>query len=134
MSATTRDNSDSTQTIFLSGPAGLARILAQDQPEAALWGPEEMRAMWQHQQEITEGLYFQGQLGLLSDKNFLEQYYKNEFDMGPNQETFAYLTWQRRNFGASALIEDRFNRQWVSETNWLPRAAVALELELWTFF
>ena len=49
MSATTRDNSDSTQTIFLSGPAGLARILAQDQPEAALWGPEEMRAMWLHQ-------------------------------------------------------------------------------------
>src|SRR5438477_11246044 len=39
----------STQTIFLSGPAGLARILAQDQPCTALWGPEEMRAMWQHQ-------------------------------------------------------------------------------------
>jgi hypothetical protein len=49
MSATNRDDSDSTQTIFMSGPAGLARILAQDQPEAALWGPEEMRAMWLHQ-------------------------------------------------------------------------------------
>ena len=66
-------------------------------------------------------MYFQGQLGLLSDKNFLEQYYKNEFDMGPNQETFAYLTWQRRNFGASALAEDRVTRQWVTETNWLPQ-------------
>src|SRR5437016_5071845 len=43
------EHSDPTQTIFLSGPAGLARILAQDQPEAALWGPEEMRAMWLHQ-------------------------------------------------------------------------------------
>ncbi|MBN9121765.1 MAG: hypothetical protein J0I06_21935, partial [Planctomycetes bacterium] len=85
--------------------------------------PQDLRgrALWRHQQEVTEGLYFQGQLGLLSDKNFLEQFYKNEFDMGPNQETFAYLAWQRRNFGATALIEDRVTRQWVSETNWLPR-------------
>jgi len=43
------NDSTSTQTIFLSGPAALARILAQDQPDTALWGPEEMRAMWQHQ-------------------------------------------------------------------------------------
>ena len=43
------EHSDSTQTIFLSGPAGLARILAQDQPDAALWGQQEMRAMWEHQ-------------------------------------------------------------------------------------
>ena len=43
------DDSTSTQMIFMSGPAGLARILAQDQPGTALWGPEEMRAMWQHQ-------------------------------------------------------------------------------------
>ncbi len=31
---------------------------------------------WRHQQEIIEGLYFQGQVAYLSDKNFLEQYYK----------------------------------------------------------
>ncbi|AMV28159.1 Organic solvent tolerance protein [Gemmata sp. SH-PL17] len=79
------------------------------------------RALWRHQQEVMEGTYFQGQFAYLSDKNFLEQYYKNEFDMGPNQETFAYLTWQRRNFGASALVQDRLNREWVSTTNWLPR-------------
>ena len=58
---------------------------------------------------------FQGQLALLSDKNFLEQYYKNEFDLGPNQETFAYLAWQRRNFGATALVQDRLARSWVGE-------------------
>ena len=58
-------------------------------------GPEPVppefrgRAGWRHQQEILEGLYFQGQVAYLSDKNFLEQYYKNEFDDGPNQETFA---------------------------------------------
>jgi hypothetical protein len=79
------------------------------------------RATWRHQQEVIDGLYFQGQLGLLSDRNFLEQYYKNEFDLGPNQETFGNLTWQRRIFGASLLFEDRVGRNFVTETNWLPR-------------
>jgi hypothetical protein len=78
------------------------------------------RILFRHQQEVDSEFYFQGQLAWLSDVNFFEQYYKNEFDIGPNQETFAYLTWQRRNFGANVLAEDR-NRQWVSETNWLPK-------------
>lgn len=39
----------SNHTIFLSGPAGLARLLAQDQTKQPVWAPEEMRAMWQHQ-------------------------------------------------------------------------------------
>lgn len=79
------------------------------------------RALWRHQQEVGDEFYYQGQLAYLSDKNFLEQYYKNEFDTGPNQETFAYLSWARRNLGASALVEYRLDRAWVSETNWLPR-------------
>ena len=47
------DDSDSTQTIFLSGPRSLARILAQDQPDAALWEPQEMRSIWQHQMRAS---------------------------------------------------------------------------------
>jgi LPS transport system D len=84
------------------------------------------RAMWRHQQEILEGLYFQGQLAFLSDQNFLEQFYKQEFDTGPNQETFAYLTWNRRNLWAAGLIEPRLDRPWNPETQWLPRLDGAL--------
>ncbi|MFM8270934.1 MAG: LPS assembly protein LptD, partial [Gemmata sp.] len=79
------------------------------------------RVLWRHQQEILEGMYFQGQLAYLSDKNFLEQFYQQEFNRGPNQETFAYLTYQRGVAGASVLAEQRFGREWVTETNWLPR-------------
>ncbi len=79
------------------------------------------RALWRHQQEILEGLYFQGQLAHLSDKNYLEQFYKQEHDLGPNQETFAYLAWQRRNSGATVLAETRLDRPWVTETSWLPK-------------
>jgi len=79
------------------------------------------RADWRHQQEIIEGLYYQGQLAYLSDKNFLEEYYKQEFDTGWNHETFSYLKYQRRNYAASALLEYRLDRPWVAETSWLPR-------------
>jgi hypothetical protein len=90
-------------------------------------GPEPMpsqargRFLWRDQRELTDELYFQGQGAYLSDMNFLEQYYKNEFNLYPNQETFAYLAWQRRNFGANALVEARVDRRWVDETNSLPR-------------
>jgi hypothetical protein len=95
-------------------------------------GPEPIppefrgRAGWRHQQEILEGLYFQGQVAYLSDKNFLEQYYKNEFDLGPNQETFAYLSWNAGNWWASGLANVRLERPWVPETQWIPRLDGAL--------
>jgi hypothetical protein len=70
---------------------------------------------------VTDRLYYQGQFSYLSDKNFLEQFFKQEFDTGPNQETFGYLTWQDRNYGASALLKQRVGRDWMTDTNWLPR-------------
>ncbi len=79
------------------------------------------RALWRHQQEVTDRLYFQGQFAYLSDKNFLEQFYKQEHDRGPNQETFGYLTWQNRNYGVSGLVQERMGRDWITSTNWLPR-------------
>jgi hypothetical protein len=84
------------------------------------------RALWRHQQEILQGLYFQGQVAYQSDQNFFEQYYKQEFDLGPNQETFAYLTWNYRQFWAAGLVEDRMFRNWIGETNWLPRVDGAI--------
>jgi hypothetical protein len=84
------------------------------------------RFLWRHQEEFTPELFFQGQLAYLSDKNFLEQYYKSEFDLGPNQETFANLTWQQNNYLLNGLIEPHFDRPWVPETSWLPRVDGAL--------
>ena len=79
------------------------------------------RGLWRHQQEILEGLYFQGQVAYLSDQNFFEQYYKQEFDYGPSQESFAYLTWQQDNLWASGLVLPRLGQNWMTRTEWLPR-------------
>jgi hypothetical protein len=115
----------------LAGPTGMIRLYGiKDQGQDLLGGfrgPEPVhpefrgRALWRHQQEIIEGLYFQGQAAYVSDKNFVEQFFKQEWDTGPNLETFAYLTYQRRNFAVTGLADDRLNRDWIAQTQWLPR-------------
>lgn len=79
------------------------------------------RFLWRHQQEFSTDLFFQGQAAYISDKNFVEQYYKSEWDTGPNQETFANLTWQQNNYILNGLIEPHIDRPWIAETSWLPR-------------
>ncbi|VTT96793.1 organic solvent tolerance protein : Organic solvent tolerance protein OstA-like protein OS=Pirellula staleyi (strain ATCC 27377 / DSM 6068 / ICPB 4128) GN=Psta_0111 PE=4 SV=1: OstA_C [Gemmataceae bacterium] len=116
----------------LQPPAGLVKLYGlRDHGTDILGGnrgPEPAqpdyrgRADWRHQQEIIQGLYYQGQVAYLSDKNFLEEFYKQEFDTEPNHETFAHLKYQQRNLAVSGLFEYRLNRPWVSETQWLPRA------------
>jgi hypothetical protein len=79
------------------------------------------RLLFRHYQEIGEDLTFLGQFAWLSDRNFLEQYYKTEFDNDINQETFVYVKDQHDNWALSILAEPRL-RWWVTETQWLPRA------------
>jgi hypothetical protein len=76
-------------------------------------------------QDLPYGFSGQAQLSALSDKNFLEQYYKPIFDNDPNQETFLYLKQQQDNWAWTILTEPRI-RNWVTETQWLPRADVFL--------
>jgi hypothetical protein len=71
--------------------------------------------------DLPDGFSFQAQTSVLSDKNFLEQYYKLEFDNENNQETFLYGKWVHDNMAATLLTEPRI-RNWVTETEWLPRA------------
>jgi hypothetical protein len=71
-------------------------------------------------QELPEGFSVQAQVSALSDRNFLEQYFKREFDLDWNQATFVYVKQQQDNWAWSALVEPRL-RNWVTETEWLPR-------------
>jgi len=89
------------------------------------------RASWRHDEEFGDGWRFQGQVSLLSDKNFFEQYFKPEFDLGQNQETFGYLTLRRPVWGGSILAETKL-RSWMTEVEWLPKADGYLSG--WTFF
>lgn len=85
---------------------------------------------WTHNQDLYEvGTAFtrlQGQFAYFSDKNFYEQFYKLHYDQDPNPETFLYLYGGVGNFAWSALGEANFNREWVTETQWLPEVKAAL--------
>jgi hypothetical protein len=70
--------------------------------------------------DLPGGYTIQSQISVLSDRNYLEQYFKYRFDADPNQNTYAYFKQSQDNWAYSALIEPRI-RNWVTETEWLPR-------------
>jgi hypothetical protein len=79
------------------------------------------RAFWrQGFYDLPYGFNVQSQVSLLHDRNFLEQYYKREFDTEPNQATFLYAVQRQDNWAWSGLVEPRV-RNWVTETERLPR-------------
>jgi hypothetical protein len=89
--------------------------------------PEETfrgRAFWNHRQHLVGGLLddwtVQGEVGWISDRTFLEQYYESEWDQNPDQLTGVRLkrTYDSQSFSveANARVNDFF-----TQTQWLPR-------------
>ncbi len=110
--------------------ASLVRgYIIHDEGEDILGGPrtfqppKEVRGRFlvRHRQEISENLTFLGQFSYISDRNFLEQFFKREWEEDINQETFVYLKYQQDNWALSLLVEPAL-RPWITETEWLPRA------------
>jgi hypothetical protein len=69
---------------------------------------------------LPEGFQFQTQAYLWSDRNFLEEYFKREFDTEVNMQTFVYLKQQQGNWAWTGLVEDR-PLWWMTWTESLPR-------------
>jgi hypothetical protein len=90
------------------------------------FGPTNFRGwgLWRNTiEDMPYGFSFLSQVSGLSDRNFLEQYYKRVFDLDPNQATFWFLKQQstdQGNWAWTAMIEPRI-RRWVTETQELPR-------------
>jgi hypothetical protein len=79
------------------------------------------RFLWRHQQEISDTVDVQAQIAYLSDRTFLEQFYKFEFDQGPNQETFVHVKHRDGPLFLSGLVQPYFFRTFANEVNWLPK-------------
>ncbi len=73
--------------------------------------------------ELPNGFTVQTQLAYLSDRNFHEQYFFMEFLTDINQSTFVYVKQvpEHANYGYTGLIEPRLGREWVTQTESLPR-------------
>jgi hypothetical protein len=111
---------DDTHTDDLGGSNrfGLPRGSEDHHPDA------RGRFLWQQNvQDLPYGFSVQSQISVLSDKNYLEQFFKSEFDnqINPQQDTFLYVKQQQDSWAWTLLTEPRI-RNWVTETEWLPRA------------
>lgn len=71
-------------------------------------------------EHVYEDLRAQIEFGYLSDRYFLEEYYKRLFDVGLDQETLAYVIRQKQNWAYSIWTEANL-QNWYTDTQWLPR-------------
>lgn len=83
-------------------------------------GPERFRALWRHRQEISGGPTVTGEIGVLSDRNFLEQYYEKDFDRDKDVETLLNAQQTYDNWTWAALGRPIVN-DFETTTGWLPR-------------
>jgi hypothetical protein len=71
-------------------------------------------------QEMPNGFSVQAQVAAISDQNYLDQYFNPDWITGPNEETYVYVKQQKFDWAWTALAEVN-DRNWVTETQWLPK-------------
>jgi len=86
---------------------------------------ERYRLQLRHRQEMPYGITVLGELGILSDRNFLEQFYEKEFDQGKDVESLLYVKQQFDNLAWTALARPQIN-EFETTTQWLPKANLHL--------
>lgn len=80
------------------------------------------RLQLRHRQRVGDSVDVIAELGLLSDRNFLEQYWENEWDEDKDHETRIYIKQQFADNAAwTALGQPRLN-DFETETEWFPKA------------
>ncbi|WP_145114607.1 hypothetical protein [Gimesia panareensis] len=78
-----------------------------------------------HRQESPFGMTLTGEGGLLSDRNFLNEYFENTFETGKDVETLLHLKQQQENWSWSVIGRTRLNG-FTTTTDWLPKADLFL--------
>ena len=82
--------------------------------------PNRGRFQWQHRHFFSDSLSLQSETGYVSDRNFLEQYYENEFDRGKDQEMLGYLLHRGDGWAWSLIGRPQIN-EFENNTQWMPR-------------
>lgn len=85
-------------------------------PEAETRG----RIRGQHRQMLPDGFQFTAELGWISDRNFLEQYFEYEWDELKDQTTGLDLKRYAGNSSWDIMANVRLN-DFFTQTEWLPR-------------
>jgi len=78
------------------------------------------RFFWQHRQQLPGDFQLTGEVGWISDRNFLEEYHEREWDQLKDQSTGIELKRTRDNISWSVSADVRLN-DFFTQTEWLPR-------------
>ncbi len=78
------------------------------------------RLLWQHRHQMPADWQLSLEAGLISDRNFLEEYFQREWDELKDQTTGAELKQLAENRSFSITADVRLNR-FFTQTEWLPR-------------
>lgn len=76
-----------------------------------------------HRQRMPQGVTLFGEIGYVSDRNYLEQYDEIQFDEGKDLETLAGIRQDSGPFSANLLVRPGVN-PFETTTEWLPRADI----------
>jgi hypothetical protein len=73
--------------------------------------PSETRGRftWRHRQYLPDDWQVSLEFSYLSDANFLQEYFRNEYDTGKEQESLIYVKKQRDNWAFTGLYKNRLN-------------------------
>ena len=71
---------------------------------------ERGRVLMRHKQFLPKDWQVQFELSYISDRNFLETFFPNEFYAGKEQETLLYIKKQTNNWAFTSLLKTRLNR------------------------
>ena len=74
----------------------------------------------QHRQDLGEGFTFMAEFGKISDRNFLQEYFPQEWNERKDPTTDVDLKFRREDMSMSLLGQARLDN-FVTETQWLPR-------------
>ncbi|NQU76301.1 MAG: LPS assembly protein LptD, partial [Planctomycetes bacterium] len=83
------------------------------------------RFLWRHKQFLPDDWQIQAELSYLSDRNFLERYYRDEYYTGKDQDTLLYAKKQRDNWAITGLVQGRLN-DFTSTTEAMPDVGLHL--------
>jgi lipopolysaccharide export system protein LptA len=83
------------------------------------------RILLRHRHFLPANASLIAEIGLISDRNYLEQFNEREFDNGKDNETLLYLKQDLGNFAWSILARPQLN-DFENTTEWLPRGDLYL--------
>ncbi|MFB3893655.1 MAG: hypothetical protein ACE15C_16705 [Phycisphaerae bacterium] len=86
---------------------------------------ERSWVQWRHKEILPRDLEMQFEFAYMSDQNFLERYFPNEFYSGKEQETLFYAKKQRDDWAFTTLLQYRIN-DFLTQTDSLPDLALYL--------